>query len=170
MSRTDTTTIRPATKPMIGAAQNSTKPDGAVMATSAAIAPLPIMPTSRLLVSTLAAIAAPTTPAAAARFVTTTTSAKRLPSVPSVEPGLKPNQPSQRISTPMPNSGIEWPGIARGRPPASYLPSRGPSSSSAARPPVAPVRCTTVEPAKSCMPAPTWSRSPPPKIQCATSG
>ena len=107
---------------------------------------------------------AATTPAAAARLVTTTTSAKRPPIAPRVEPGLNPNQPSQRISTPRPTSGIECPGIARGLPSFVYLPIRGPSSSSAAKAPVAPIRWTTVEPAKSCMPTLTCSQ-PPPKIQ-----
>ncbi len=104
------------------------------------------------------------TPAAAARLVTTATSAKRPPIAPSVEPGLKPNQPSQRISTPRPTSGIECPGIARGSPSGPYFPILGPSSSSAASAPVAPIRWTTVEPAKSCMPISTCSQ-PPPKIQ-----
>ena len=114
-------------------------------------------------------LSAAITPAAAARLVTTTTSAKRLPIAPSVEPGLKPNQPSQRMSTPRPTSGIEWPGMARGLPSGPYLPRRGPSSSSAAKPPVAPIRWTTVEPAKSCMPTFTWSQ-PPPKIQWLSTG
>ena len=42
--------MMPATKPMIGAAQNSTYPDGAVIATSAAMAPLAVMPMSNFLV------------------------------------------------------------------------------------------------------------------------
>ena len=62
------------------------------------------------------------TPAAAPSCVTSTTSAKRSPLVPSVEPALKPNQPSHRISTPRPTSGIECPGIARGLPSGPYLP------------------------------------------------
>ena len=77
------------------------------MATSAAIAPLPTMPMSIVFCMTRLVIAAVITPAAAARFVTSTTSAKRLPIAPSVEPGLKPNQPSQRIRIPRPTNGIE---------------------------------------------------------------
>ena len=50
---------------------------------------------------------------------------KRPSSAPSVEPGLNPNQPSHRMSTPRPNSGMLWPGIARGLPSAPYLPWRG---------------------------------------------
>src|SRR2546427_682898 len=71
---------------------------------------------------------AASTPAAAARLVTTTISAKRPPTAARVEPGLKPNQPSQRMNTPRPTSGIECPGIARGLPSESYLPRRGPDA------------------------------------------
>ena len=66
--------------------------------------------------------------------------------------------------------GMEWPGITRERPSVPYLPRRGPSSSSAARAAVAPVRCTTDEPAKSCTPEPISANRPPPKPQCAISG
>ena len=107
---------------------------------------------------------APSTPAAAAMFVTSRTSVKRPSSAPSVEPGLKPNQPSHRISTPRPKSGMLCPGIARGLPSAPYLPLRGPRCSSAARAPVAPMRWTAVDPAKSCMPRLACSQ-PPPKTQ-----
>ena len=96
--------------------------------------------------------------------MTTATSAKRPSIAPSVEPALKPNQPNQSTSTASPTSGMLWPGITFGEPSLPYLPSRGPSSSSAASAPVAPIRCTTVEPAKSCMPKLAWSQ-PPPKIQ-----
>jgi hypothetical protein len=113
---------------------------------------------------------APITPAAAASWVTSATSAKRPSPTPSVEPALKPNQPSQRIRTPRPTSGIEWPAITRGLPSEPYFPLRGPSSSRAARAPVAPTRWTTVEPAKSWTPLPISLRKPPPKIQCAPSG
>ena len=57
------------------------------------------------------------------------------------------------------------PGIARGFPSLPYFPRRAPSSSSTARPPVAPIRWTAVEPAKSCMPTLDCSQ-PPPKTQC----
>ena len=107
---------------------------------------------------------APSTPAAAPSCVTTTTSAKRPPIAPSVEPALNPNQPNHSTSTARPTSGMLWPGMALGLPSSPYLPWRGPSSSSAASAPVAPIRCTTVEPAKSCMPKFAWSQ-PPPKIQ-----
>ena len=140
------------------------------MATRPAIAPLPIMPTSSVLSTSWVSSSAPMTPPAAPRFVTATTSAKRPSAVPSVEPPLKPNQPSQRISTPRPNSGMLWPGIARGLPSGPYLPLRGPRKISAASAAVAPVRCTTEEPAKSCTPEPISANRPPPKPQWAMSG
>ena len=111
---------------------------------------------------------APSTPADAARLVVTAMSAKRAPTAPSVEPGLKPNQPNQRIRTPSTASGIEWPGIGCGLPFASNLPMRAPSMSVPASAALAPQRWTTVEPAKSCMPR--CARKPPPQIQCPTSG
>ena len=70
---------------------------------------------------------------------------------------------------PRPNSGMLWPGMARGLPSAPYLPRRGPSSSSAASAPVAPIMWTAVEPAKSCMPTLVCSQ-PPPNTQCEPIG
>ena len=70
---------------------------------------------------------------------------------------------------PSPKSGMLWPGIARGLPSGPYLPRRAPRCSSAARPPVAPMRWTAVEPAKSCMPRLACSQ-PPPKTQCEPIG
>ncbi len=139
------------------------------MATSAPIAPLPAMPMSIVPVLQRATPIEASTPAAAASIVTSATSGKRPSSAPSVEPGLKPNQPSHRISTPRPKNGIECPGIARGVPSAPYLPRRAPSCSSTARAPVAPIRCTAVEPAKSCMPRLLCSQ-PPPNTQCEAIG
>src|SRR5918998_4859147 len=119
---------------MTGAAHCSTYPQGAVIATRPAIAPLPAMPTSSDLVLSQTIASAPTTPAAAASCVLSATSAKATPSVVKVEPALNPYQPTQRMTTPRPTSGIECPGIARGRPSLPYLPERDPSSSSAASP------------------------------------
>ena len=111
------------------------------------------------------------TPAAAASCVFSMTSPKNESAVPNVEPPLNPNQPIQRIITARPTNGIECPGIARGEPSAAYLPRRAPSSSSAARPPTAPVRWTTDEPAKSITGLPpTSERKPPPQTEWATSG
>src|SRR5215472_1430603 len=69
-----------------------------------------------------------TAPAAAARLVVTTMSAKWRLVAFNVEPGLKPNQPNQRISTPSIASGMLWPGIAFGLRAFSDLPIRGPST------------------------------------------
>jgi hypothetical protein len=160
----------PPTKPMIGAAHISTKPAGAVIATRPAIAPLPTMPTSSFLVSSQIRSAAPMTPPTAPMFVTAMTSPNAASVVPNVEPPLKPNQPSQRIRTPRPNSGMLWPGIARGLPSGPYLPLRGPSSRRQASAAVAPVRWTTEEPAKSCTPEPTLESRPPPHAMWAISG
>ena len=139
------------------------------MATSAAIAPLPAMPMSIDFVFQRAVTSAPSTPAAAASCVTSRTSGKRPSSALSVEPGLNPNQPSHRISTPRPNSGMLCPGIARGSPFLPYFPRLGPSCSSTASAPVAPIRWTAVEPAKSCMPRLACSQ-PPPNTQCEAIG
>ena len=119
---------------------------------------------------------APKTPEAAATLVTITMSAKRM-SWPTpveliaerVEPGLKPNQPNQRMKVAKPTNGIECPGITLGLRPGPYLPRRGPRRSRTARPPVAPVRWTTVEPAKSCEPRVEESQ-PPENSQWAMSG
>ena len=69
-----------------------------------------------------------------------------------VDPGLKPNQPNQRINTPRPAMGILCPGMARALPSAVYLPKRGPTTSAPARAIQPPTECTTVEPAKSIKP------------------
>ncbi len=107
--------------------------------------------------------------------MTTATSASLASVAASVEPALKPNQPTNRMITPRPTSGIECPGITRGLPSGPYLPLRGPSSSSAASAPVAPMRWTAVEPAKSCMPVGSSAVSPfcsqpPPNTQCEPIG
>src|SRR6185503_7417649 len=118
-----------------------------------------------------AAIEAPITPAAAASWVFSITSPKKEADVSKVEPPLNPNQPIQRMITPSPTSGIEWPGIARGEPSAAYLPIRGPSRNNAAKAPTAPVRWTTEEPAKSITGLPpTWESRPPPQTEWAISG
>ncbi len=94
-------------------------------------------------------------PAPAARVVVTATRAATTaspPLSPSVEPGLKPYQPIQRINAPSIPSAIEWPGMAFTEPSSSYLPRRAPTMiapTSAAYPPT---EWTTVEPAKSTMP------------------
>jgi hypothetical protein len=101
--RTPTTTIPPATRPITIAAHGETNAQAAVIATSAAIAPFSIIERSGFLITSQEVRTAPRTPAAAARFVFRATYAKK-PTPPkstlSVEPGLKPNQPNQRMITP----------------------------------------------------------------------
>ena len=80
------------------------------MATSAAIAPLPAMPMSIFFVLKYAVKMPERTPAQAASWVTRSTSVKRPSVALSVEPGLKPNQPSHRMKMPSPKSGMLWPG------------------------------------------------------------
>ena len=58
-----------ATKPITIAAQGATNAHAAVIATSAAIAPLSIIDRSGFLITIHDVITAPSTPAAAARFV-----------------------------------------------------------------------------------------------------
>ena len=85
-----------------------------------------------------------------------------------VDPGLKPNHPSQSTKTPSTVSAMLCPGVARGFPSAPYLPMRGPitmAPASAAQPPTA---CTTVEPAKSKKPL--SASHPPPQIQWPMTG
>ena len=89
--------------PITIAAQGATNAHAAVIATSAAIAPFSIIERSGFLITSQEVMTAPSTPAAAARFVFRATYAKK-PTPPkstlSVEPGLKPNQPNQRMITP----------------------------------------------------------------------
>jgi hypothetical protein len=56
----------------------------------------------------------------------------------SVEPGLNPNQPNQRMITPSVVYAMLCPGIAFGLPSAPNLPMRGPSRIAPARPASAP--------------------------------
>src|SRR5918997_1355374 len=85
------------------------------MATRPAIMPLPTMPMSMVFSLICEATKAPITPPAAPRSVTTATSASRPSVADSVEPGLKPNQPKNRMTTPRPTSGIECPGMQQRR-------------------------------------------------------
>ncbi len=138
------------------------------MATSAAMAPLAVMPMSGLPIIAQAVIMAASTPATAAMFVTRAISAKLRSMALSVLPGLKPNQPSQRMTTPRSASGILWPGMGFGLPSLPYLPILGPRATAPTSAEVAPSRWTTVEPAKSCMPS--CESQPPPQIQWPTTG
>src|SRR5437763_17148486 len=118
-------------------------------------------------------------PAIPASIVLTATEPIRrlpLPDAPSVEPGLKPNQPNARMKQPVSTSTISCPMIAFDAPVRVYLPRRGPTISaraSALRPPTA---CTTPEPAKSQYPLPSpkfvprVESQPPPQAQLPNIG
>ena len=76
---------------------------------------------------------------------------RRLPlaAAPSVEPGLKPNQPNARMKQPSSTIVMSWPGMALGEPSRRYLPMRGPMMMAIASAVMPPTECTTPEPAKS---------------------
>src|SRR3989338_4281455 len=85
-----------------------------------------------------------------------------------VLPGLTPNQPSHRMKQPIVASERLWPGMGFTPPFSSYLPKRGPSTSTPASAAQPPTECTTVEPAKSQKPS--VASHPPPQIQCPVTG
>src|SRR5258707_719227 len=72
-----------------------------------------------------------------------------LPEAASVEPGLNPNQPRNRMKQPKNAIVMLWPGIEFDEPSLLYLPILGPRTIAPARPIQPPTACTTVEPAKS---------------------
>ncbi len=92
-----------------------------------------------------------TTPAAAAKNVLAITLGTSSGSAANVEAPLKPNQPNQSKNTPNAPNGMLCPVITFTRP-FSYLPSRGPTITAATNAATAPVKWTTVEPAKSTKP------------------
>ena len=124
-ARTEKTTITPPTRPMTKAKTGVTVPTGAVMDTRPASAPLPAIATSATPVLSQMIAVAPTTPAAAAIKVFMARNGTNS-SAASSEPALKPNQPNQRMNTPITAYPMLWPGIARGLPSSPYLPIRGP--------------------------------------------
>ncbi len=83
--------------------------------------------------------------------LTATELMRRLPlaDAPSVEPGLKPNQPNARMKHPSSTIVMSWPGIALAFPSRVYLPMRGPMMMPIARAVSPPTAWTTPEPAKS---------------------
>lgn len=120
------------------------------------------MERSGLCSSTELQTSAPMTPAEAPNIVVTRTKEILVGSAERMEPPLNPNQPSHRQNTPIVASGMLCPmiGIAL---PFTYLPIRGPSSSTPASAPQPPTLWTKVEPAKS------WkfrsASQPPPQPQ-----
>jgi hypothetical protein len=125
-----------------------TVPQGAVIATSPARAPLPIIARSGLPVFSQIVIVVRNAPAVAANIVLRAMRGTSR-SAASSEPGLKPNHPIHRMNTPRTAKGMLWPGIARGLPSGPYLPMRGPSNIAPISAAMPPVMCTMPDPAKS---------------------
>jgi hypothetical protein len=90
-------------------------------------------------------------PAPASIVATATMPMRRLPEplAPSVEPGLKPNQPNARMKVPMAAMFRLWPGKTLEEPSLLYLPRRGPNTIAPPRAANPPTIWTTPEPAKS---------------------
>ena len=123
-------TSTPATSPMMQALTGLTKPLGAVMATSPARRPLPLMEASGLppFIAHMYRIA-PIVPVQPASMVSTAIVPMRklpLAEAPSVLPGLKPNQPNARMKHPIRTADMSWPRIVLLEPSRLYLPMRGP--------------------------------------------
>ncbi|MNE55743.1 hypothetical protein D3C80_1505980 [compost metagenome] len=90
----------PATRPIMIAAQGSTNAQAPVIATSAASTPFSIAGMSDLPKYSQEATSAARPPAAAAMLVVSATCPKKPPIGDNALPGLKPNQPNQRMITP----------------------------------------------------------------------
>ena len=139
------------------------------MATRPARQPLTVMPRSGLPIAIHEVTVEVSTAAMAEVFVViriymTSDGFSKL----TVEPGLKPNQPSHRTNRPMTASDMLWPGIALGLPSLPYFPMRGPRIHAPARAAQPPTECTTVSPAKSMKPR--LASQPPPHTQWPTIG
>ena len=137
-----------------------TKAHGAVIATKPANAPLRIMLRSGLPKSSQAVIDAEIAAAAPAVLVATAIRPIAPASAAIVLPGLKPNQPNHNTKTPIVAEVMLCPGIGRTFPSLLYLPMRGPKTMIPANAAQPPTECTTVEPAKSNMPAWPANRHP----------
>src|SRR6056297_203210 len=103
--RTEKTTITPPTAPITTDIIGVTAPHGPVMATRPARAPLPIMATSGLPLLIQIVMVVSRAPAAAASIVLTAM-VDTNSSASSSEPGLNPNQPTQRMNTPSVANGM----------------------------------------------------------------
>src|SRR5690606_12601541 len=168
------TTSTPPMPPMTKAAHASTAPHGAVIETRPANTPLPIMARSGLPALSEIVTVQNRPPAIDASKVFTPT-VITYSSASSSEPGLNPNQPTQRMNTPRIANGMVWAGIARGLAFASYLPMRGPRKIAPIRAAMPPVMWTMPDPAKSeywiASPKLTsWAMKPPPHVQWTTTG
>ena len=169
---------------MMMAPTGDTRSHPAVMPTSPASTPLSVSESDGLpyFIHVMNIVAVP--PATAARLVVRKTwlMAVRFtsPEAASCEPGLKPNQPSQRMKTPSEASVRLWPGMARLLPSLLYLPMRGPSAMAPIRASTPPTLCTMAEPAKSWNTEPkvviinpsaaSLHSQPPPHVQWPSTG
>ena len=115
----------PAIAPIITELKGVTDAHGLVMATRPAKAPFKLMPASGFPNFIQAVTMAKIAPAAAARLVLTKIIAISLLAA-VVEPGLKPNHPTQRMKTPKAAKGMLCPKIGFMLPSLVYLPNRGP--------------------------------------------
>mmetsp|Transcript_30944 Transcript_30944/g.100779 ORF Transcript_30944/g.100779 Transcript_30944/m.100779 type:complete len:223 (+) Transcript_30944:427-1095(+) len=144
----------PPMMPMKTAAYASTTAHGAVMETRPARMPLSAGPMSRWLPHAMLRRMAAVPPEPAASVVVTATfcAMPMHPRRQSVETGLKPYQPNQRIMVPSAWSTVLCPGMSSATPSAVKRPVRGwrKMAPMSAAPP--PVMCTMPEPAKSMSP------------------
>ena len=153
---------------MISAALTVTKAHGAVIATSPARQPLTDMPRSGFPSHSQLSAVAERSAMNAAVFVVMKTCAIAFGSEAIVDPGLNPNQPSHSTKQPMTPDVMLCAGIGCASPFGPNLPRRGPSTRTPASAAQPPTLCTTVEPAKSHMPA--VASQPPPQIQWPVTG
>src|SRR5262245_40130189 len=102
----------------------------------------------------------PAAPASKVLIEAITARLRKPPKNPREEPGLKPNQPKNKMI--VPNTPSDWlcPGIALPEPALLNLPMRGPITSAPARATQPPIICTGPEPAKSTAPLPNPSERP----------
>ena len=161
-----------------------TRSQPAVMPTRPASTPLSVSERDGFLYLNQATSNENIPPAQAARLVVRKTweIAVRLPSpdAANCEPGLKPNQPNQRMKTPRLASARLCPGMARDFLSLSYFPIRGPRMAAPTRAIQPPTECTTVDPAKSWNvvpnvfiinePSSPFINQPPPQVQCPLTG
>src|SRR5216684_1011086 len=149
---TEMHTRTPAISPMITDPTGFTNPEGAVMATSPASKPLPVIDASGLLYRSHMYSIAPNDPAIPASIVFTAIDPMRRPPLleaPSVEPGLNPNQPKASMKQPVNTITMSCARMAFDFPERSYLPMRGPIIIETASAVIPPTACTTPDPAKS---------------------
>ena len=163
------TITNPPVTPIQIAAAGLTTAQGAVIETRPASAPFMVKNRSGFPNRIQEMKVVVTAAAAAARFVLMAMSEMASPSPTArLEPGLKPNQPNQRMNTPSEASGTEWPGMGFELPSALKRPRRGPRIMAPTSAVAPPVRWTTVEPAKSKKSS--WASQPPPHVQWPTTG